>query len=81
MAESEADTWGTLWLEGVELERIKWPQQSGMIPMLMAVNAILMVVGSFPDEMGLGWGAWHPNALLRLPRELVARLAMLLMVA
>ncbi len=79
ITEHEADRWGALWLEGSALPPIQWPQMSGAAPVRLAAAAILDAARSFADDVGLGWDAWHPRALARLPPHLLARLALLLM--
>ncbi len=76
----QAAGWDTVW-EGDLLNKSDpaWPDDFGVIPPLIIVQALLDDSLTFPIETGLGWDKRHPNALTRLSRELLQLRVMLLM--
>ena len=63
----QAMTWKTVW--GGDLADKSdpaWPEDIGVIPPMVLVQALIDAAMSFPKETGLGWDRLHPRALCRL---------------
>jgi len=43
-----------------------WPDDLGVIPLMVLVAALLAIANTFPNDTGLGWDRLHPRALNRL---------------
>ena len=52
--------------QGVDLPDCQWPEDMGSLPPMLHVHAFRNATSTFPTELGLGWDAIHPRALLRL---------------
>ena len=71
--DEEGLRWAGVWAEGMEMEECRWPEAMEALPDI-EVHHILEAVGTFKDGVGLGWDRFHPKAMRRLPRELLAAL-------
>ncbi len=43
-----------------------WPDDLGVIPPMILVDALLAAANTFPKDTGLGWDRLHPRALNRV---------------
>ena len=77
--EDEARAWHGEWGLGLEMEKEVWPEDMGIPPPELLVDALIDAANTFPDDTGLGWDKTHPKALTRLSRELLLLLVQILM--
>ncbi len=79
--EAEADGCGTYWADGELPPPLPWPSSLGPPPPPPTVLELISACLCFPLGTGLGWDAWHPRALARLPLALLEALVRLLTAA
>lgn len=63
----QAVSWNKVWGDDLlDKSSPTWPDDLGVIPPMILVQALLAAANTFPTETGLGWDQLHPRALNRL---------------
>ena len=78
LAEAEATGWGKEWLVDGQYPEMHWPEDVGVIPQQLTLDALRWAAATFPVGTGLGWDAMHPRALCRLSDSTLLRLVAIL---
>ena len=73
----QADKWAGEWSVGKPYTHPSWPSTPNNDVEPVEVQDLITAAGTFPTEVGLGWDALHPRALLRLSGDAMHLLMMI----
>lgn len=78
MLDQETSKWASEWRSGHEYPDIRWPGDIGRLLEPIAPQQLKDAAPKFPESIGLGWAATHPEALLHLGDQMLRELLDLL---